>query len=55
MSKHHTQYYKNHSLTADKYTFFEKMASDSISMQKQIEKNDKVSFDEYLESYFKNA
>ena len=55
MSERHTQYYKNHSLAEDKNKFFKKMANDSISMQKQIEKNDKISFDEYLESYFKNA
>jgi len=55
MSKHHAQYYGSHSLSEDKNAFFEKMASDSINTQRQIEKNDKISFDEYLENYFKNA
>ena len=55
MSLHHTQYYENHNLSEDKKTFFEKMASDSIAKQKQIEAEDEIDFDEYLESYFNNA
>jgi glutamate--cysteine ligase len=55
MSKHHTQYYKNHSLSAEKNGFFEKMANDSLIEQKQIEADDKISFDEYLVHYFTHA
>jgi glutamate--cysteine ligase len=52
MSEHHYQYYKNHPLSADKTQFFEELASRSLAQQKQIEKDDSVSFDEYLEHYF---
>ncbi len=55
MSKHHTQYYESHSLSEEKNAFFEKMASDSLIKQKQIEADDKISFDEYLEHYFNHA
>jgi len=55
MSKHHCQYYKNQSLSNSKIQFFEDMASDSLKNQKQLETNDKISFDEYLENYFKEA
>ena len=52
MSKHHYQYYKNHALSEDKAQFFERLASESLAQQKQIESEDKMSFDEYLENYF---
>ena len=55
MSKHHYQYYKNHPLSENKIKFFEKMASESLEKQKQIEAEDSISFDKYLENYFKDA
>ena len=55
MSKHHTQYYENHGLSEEKKSFFKKMASDSLTKQKQIEADDEISFDEYLERYFSHA
>ena len=55
MSKHHYQYYKTHPLAEDKVRFFEKMASESLEKQKQIELEDSISFDEYLEGYFNDV
>lgn len=55
MSKHHYQYYKNHPLAENKVQYFEKMASESLDRQKQIEAEDSMNFDEYLENYFKEA
>jgi len=55
MSIHHNQYYKNHPLSEDKIKFFEDMASESLAKQKQIEDEDVISFDEYLENYFRDA
>jgi len=52
MSKHHYQYYKQQTLPAEKIQFFEDMAKDSLKKQKQIEDDDKISFDEYLANYF---
>ncbi len=52
MSKYHYHYYKTHDLPADKIEFFEKMASDSLENQKQIEADDVISFDDYLQNYF---
>jgi glutamate--cysteine ligase len=51
-SKHHYQYYKTHKLSEEKIKFFEKLASDSLEKQKQIEADDAISFDEYLQNYF---
>ena len=55
MSIHHNQYYKNHALSENKIQFFERMASESLAKQKQIESEDRISFDEYLENYFNEA
>jgi len=52
MSMHHYQYYKTHELSAEKILSFEKSACDSVSKQKQIEKDDDIGFDEYLQNYF---
>ncbi|GMR01638.1 MAG: glutamate--cysteine ligase [Gammaproteobacteria bacterium] len=52
MSKHHYQYYKAHSLSENKIQFFEKMANDSLEKQKQIETDDAISFENYLQNYF---
>jgi glutamate--cysteine ligase len=52
MSQHHYQYYKNTLLPEKKVRFFNKMTNDSIQKQLQIESEDDVSFDSYLENYF---
>ncbi len=53
MSLHHNQYYKNHPLSEEKIQLFERMASESLAQQQQIESEDKISFDDYLKNYFK--
>ncbi len=55
MSKHHNKYYESHPLSAEKVAKFEKMAKDSLQKQKQIESEDSISLDDYLENYFKEA
>jgi glutamate--cysteine ligase len=52
MSQHHYQYYKNTTLSDKKVEFFNKMATDSLQKQRQIESEDTVNFDSYLENYF---
>ncbi len=52
MSHHHYQYYKNTFLPDEKVQFFTKMAEESKQKQLQIEKEDDISFDLYLEKYF---
>ena len=55
MSKHHLKYYESHPLSENKVQLFEKMAAESLLKQKQMESDDAISFDEYLEKYFKEA
>ena len=55
MSQHHYHYYKNHSLPDDKVRFFENLTKDSLAQQKKTEAEDDVSFDAYLENYFKEV
>ena len=55
LSKHHYHYYKNHSLPEGKVRFFESLANDSLEKQKKIEAEDDISFDDYLENYFKGG
>jgi glutamate--cysteine ligase len=52
MSHHHYQYYKNTILPDEKVTFFTNMANESIQKKLQIESEDDISFDGYLENYF---
>ena len=52
MSKHHYLYYKTHDLSESKVKFFEDAARESIEKQRQIEANDSISFDEFLQKYF---
>lgn len=52
MSKHHDRYFRNHPFAEEKIRFFENMARESLEKQRLIEKNDSISFDEYLENYF---
>jgi len=54
-SLHHNQYYKNHPLAEKKKQFFENMARESLEKQKQIENEDTMSFDEYLDNYFNDT
>lgn len=53
MSKHHCHYYKNLPMSETKKQFFEGMAKQSIADQKKMEAEDTVSFDTFLEEYFK--
>jgi glutamate--cysteine ligase len=52
MSKHHYLYYKTHALSESKIKFFEDAAKESIEKQHQIESEDSISFDEFLQNYF---
>ena len=52
MSKHHYHYYKTHALSESKIKFFEDAAKESIEKQHQIESEDSISFDEFLQNYF---
>jgi len=55
MSKHHYRYYKNHPLSKEKVQLFEKLAAESVVEQKQIEAEDSISFDEFLDDYFREV
>jgi glutamate--cysteine ligase len=52
MSKHHNRYFRSHPFAEEKIQFFENMARESLAKQQQIENDDSISFDEYLENYF---
>ena len=52
MSKHHYHYYKTHALPENKIQFFEDAAKESLEKQYQIEAEDSISFDEFLQNYF---
>ena len=52
MSKHHNQYYANHPISEAIINCFEAMTNESLQKQKKIEKNDNISFEQYLENYF---
>lgn len=52
MSKHHYHYYKSHALSGDKMQFFENAAKESLDKQHQVEADDSMSFDEFLQNYF---
>ena len=54
-SVHHNQYYKNHPLSEQKMQFFETLARESLEKQQQIENEDSISFDQYLENYFNDT
>ncbi len=55
MSRHHYQYYKTHQLAEEKIQVFETAARDSLIKQQQIEADDDISFDKYLQNYFNKA
>lgn len=52
MSKHHYHYYKTHALSENKIQFFEDAAKESLEKQHQIEADDNISFDDFLQNYF---
>lgn len=52
MSTHHYQYYRTHALSASKIAFFEKLAAESVAKQQNVEADDSIGFDEYLQNYF---
>ncbi|MBT8120001.1 MAG: glutamate--cysteine ligase [Gammaproteobacteria bacterium] len=52
MSKHHYLYYKSHALPESKVKLFEDAAKESIDKQRQIEAEDSISFDDFLQKYF---
>lgn len=52
MSKYHYHYYKTHDLAEDKIRLFENIAKESLEKQRQIEDEDAISFDDYLQNYF---
>ena len=52
MSEQHNEYFTSLDLSAEKNQFFEDETIKSIEKQKQIEMNDNLSFEDYLESYF---
>jgi len=52
MSQQHNEYFTSLDLSAERNQFFEDETIRSIEKQKQIEKNDNLSFDNYLKSYF---
>lgn len=55
MSKRHWQYYKNHPLSDSKVQFFEALSKKSLAQQDKMEAGDSISFDEFLENYFKQS
>jgi len=52
MSKKHFHYYKNLHLSTEQEKFYQKEAKLSIQKQVDLEKNDQISFEEYLSDYF---
>ena len=46
------EYFKKQTMSPDRIAFFEQEAHASIQRQKQIEKADRISFEDYLEQYF---
>jgi glutamate--cysteine ligase len=45
-------YFLAHPLAADRQKYFENMAKESITAQKNIESSDNISFEQYLNNYF---
>lgn len=55
MSQQHYNFFKRVELSEERKLFFDKVAQDSIEKQKQMELNDTLSFDEYLQNYFNQS
>ena len=52
ISTQHQQYYKNHHLEPQQLDFFQQLAQQSHLKQQQVETDDKLSFDDFLDCYF---
>jgi len=52
MSSHHARYYRTHPLSDKVIRQFEEMTAESLQRQQQIEAEDTVSFEQYLNDYF---
>jgi glutamate--cysteine ligase len=52
MSRHHARYYRTHPLSDKVIRQLEEMAAESLRRQQQIEAEDTVSFEQYLNDYF---
>jgi glutamate--cysteine ligase len=52
ISAKHNQSFSNHKLPEELMTHFSEEASRSLQTQREIEKNDQTSFDEFLDEYF---
>jgi glutamate--cysteine ligase len=53
LSRQHEQYFLQHALTDDRRRYFEQEARESIARQKAIEDADTITFEQYLENYFR--
>ncbi|MEM7281238.1 MAG: glutamate--cysteine ligase [Pseudomonadota bacterium] len=54
-SREHEDYFRGLPLTLDQQANFERLASESLQQQRDIEASDEISFDEYLARYFNGA
>jgi glutamate--cysteine ligase len=55
MSQQHNEYFRQVKLSDERRAFFLQHAEASLVSQAQIEAADTLSFDEYLEAYFRQA
>ncbi|MDH5485627.1 MAG: glutamate--cysteine ligase, partial [Gammaproteobacteria bacterium] len=55
MSQQHYDYFKSVSLSRDQLAVFSSIVENSLLQQKAIEASDNLSFDEYLENYFRQC
>ncbi|MGH8601765.1 MAG: glutamate--cysteine ligase, partial [Gammaproteobacteria bacterium] len=53
MSSAYRSYFLNQTLTHERKAFFEKLAQESVEKQRALEAQDKVTFSDYLERYFR--
>jgi glutamate--cysteine ligase len=53
LSRQHEQYFLQHPLTEDRRRYFELETRESLARQKAIEEADSISFEQYLENYFR--
>lgn len=52
MSERHENYFKKANTPADQIVYFENVAKDSLIRQHEIEADEKISFEQYLQRYF---
>jgi len=55
MSNNHHDYFNEKSLSAERKAFFDKSVADSLKKQKQMESEETMSFDDFLQDYFDNG